>query len=292
MDILIVGAGAIGSVYGAKLARQHQVTLIGGAAHVEAINRDGLVLEGLEPATHRIPARARVDAIDPGTLILLTAKVSSSEAAMAPLVPLLPDGVTILCVQNGLYAEDVVKRLVGDRAVVLRAITQFGGVLRSPGVVNYTVEGYTLIEDHARAGAIAELLTAAGLQGRITADMKREVWRKAIYNCVINAVTSLVQCDVAGITHPALAPIKQQLIDECVAVARADGVRFEEDFMRVIDEVFGRSHTIVSMRQDLDKGRKTEIDFMNGAVAALGERYGIACPVNRALTSLIRRLES
>ena len=292
MQILIVGAGAIGSVYGAKLARQHPVTLVGGAAHVEAINRNGLILEGLEPATHRIPARARVAAIEPGTLILLTSKTSSSEAAIAPLVPLLPDGVTILCVQNGLYSEDVVKRLVGDRAVVLRAITQFGGVLLSPGVVKYTVEGYTLIEDHARAGAIAEVLTAAGLQGRITADMKREVWRKAIYNCVINPVTSLVQCDVAGITHPALAPIKQQLIDECVAVARADGVRFEEDFMRVIDEVFGRSHTIVSMRQDLDKGRKTEIDFMNGAVAALGERYGIACPVNRAMTSLIHRLES
>jgi 2-dehydropantoate 2-reductase len=264
---------------------------VGGAAHVDAITRDGLVLEGLEPATHCIPARKTVDAIEPGTLILLTAKVSSSEAAMAPLVPLLPDEATILCVQNGLYSEEVVRRLVGGRAPVLRAITQFGGVLLSPGVVKYTVEGYTLIENHERAGWIADLLTAAGLQGRITPDMKREVWRKAIYNCVINPVTSLVQCDVAGITHPALAPIKRQIIDECVAVARADGVAFDEDFMRVIDEVFGRSHTIVSMRQDLDKGRKTEIDFMNGAVADLGDRYGVACPVNRALASMIRYRE-
>src|SRR4029077_6196062 len=119
-----------------------------------------------------------------------------------------PDEVTIVCVQNGLYSENVVRRLVGDRAVVLRAITQFGGVLLSPGVVKYTVEGYTLIEDHPRTASIVALLSAAGLHGRVTSDMKRDVWRKAIFNCVINPVTSLVNCDVAGITHPALAPIK------------------------------------------------------------------------------------
>jgi 2-dehydropantoate 2-reductase len=292
MFIVILGAGAIGSVYGAKLSKQHSVTLVGGAAHVEAIRRDGLVMQGLLSETLHLPAVTRLDRIEPGTLILLTTKVNNNVAAIEPIVPLLPDGVTILCVQNGLYSEDLVKNLVKDRALVLRAITQVGGVLVRPGVVDNTVAGYTLIEPHERAPAIAGVLTAAGLDGRITPDMKKEMWRKAIFNCVINPTTALLGCDVGGIVDPQLNELKRAIIDECLAVARADGVAFDEDFVALIDRVFAGARTIASMRQDLMKGRNTEIDHMNGAVARLGEQFGIPCPVNAALTTLIKYLEA
>ena len=293
MNILILGAGAIGSVYGAKLSRQHDVTLIGGAAHIAAIQRDGLQMQGLESGTLRLPAATRVESIAPGTLILLTTKVNNNVAAVAPIVPLLRDGVTILCVQNGLYSEDLVKDLVGDRALVLRAITQVGGVLVRPGVVDNTVGGYTLLESHARAPEIADVLTEAGLDGRIVPDMRKEMWRKAIFNCVINPTTSLIACEVGGIVDPRLDSLKRQIIDECLAVAAADGVTFDgEDFVALIDRVFAGARTIASMRQDLMKGRKTEIDHMNGAVADLGNKYGIPCPVNAALTTMIRYLEA
>lgn len=292
MRIVILGAGAIGSTYGAKLSKHHNVTLVGGAAHVAAIERDGLQMQGLLSETLRLPARTRLEAIEPGTLILLTTKVNNNVAAVEPIVPLLKDGVTIVCVQNGLYSEDLVKALVKDRALVLRAITQVGGVLVRPGVVDNTVAGYTLLEDHPQAPAIAAVLTEAGLDGRIIPDIKKEMWRKAVFNCVINPTTSLLACEVGGIVDPRLNSLKQQIIDECLAVARADGVTFEEDFVALIDRVFAGARTIASMRQDLMKGRKTEIDHMNGAVAALGEKYGLPCPVNAAMATMIRYLEA
>jgi 2-dehydropantoate 2-reductase len=291
MDIIVLGAGAIGSVYGAKLSAQHAVTLVGRAPHVEAIRQHGLILEGLEPGTHRLAAATRVEAVPPEALILLTSKVNDTETVVAPIVPLLTPGVTILCVQNGLYSEALVRGLVGGRATVLRAITQFGAVLVKPGVVEYTVAGYTLIEAHARAAATAAVLTGCGLEGRVTPHMKREMWRKAIFNCAINPVTALTGCDVAGITDPRLLAVKQAVVGECLSVARLDGVVFEEDFLRLIDEVFASSHSVSSMRQDLLKGRRTEIDYMNGAVAALGARHGVDCPANRVLTALIKSME-
>src|SRR5436190_23549719 len=114
MHIIVLGAGAIGSVYGAKLSKSHDVTLIGGAAHVEAIQRDGLVMQGHTTGTLRLPAFTQVPSIQPGTLILLTTKVNNNVAAVQPIVGMLPEDVTIVCVQNGLYSEDLVKNLVGD----------------------------------------------------------------------------------------------------------------------------------------------------------------------------------
>jgi 2-dehydropantoate 2-reductase len=292
MHILILGAGAIGSVYGARLSRFHHVTLIGGKAHVDAIQRDGLVMQGNTTGTLTLPAFAEVPRIEPGTLILLTTKVNNNAAAVAPIVDHLPANVTIVCVQNGLYSENIVKDLVGDRALVLRAITQVGGVLVRPGVVDNTVAGYTLLESHEQAPAIAALLTEAGLDGRVIPDIKKEMWRKAVFNCVINPTTALVSCEVGGIVDPRFNGLKRQIIDECLAVAAADGVTFDEDFVALIDRVFAGARTIASMRQDLMKGRKTEIDHMNGAVADLGRKYGIATPVNAAMATMIRYLES
>ena len=117
---------------------------------------------------------------------------------------------------------------------------------------------------------------------------------KIVFNRVINPITAITGTTVGGIVDPRLAPIKLLIIDEClaVAVAAADGVMFDADFMALIDQVFASAATVASTLQDLQKGRRTEIDHLNGAVVALGAQYGIACPVNAALTSLIKQLET
>jgi 2-dehydropantoate 2-reductase len=292
MHIILVGPGAIGALYAAKLAKTHDVTLLARPAHAAAINERGILIKGRDAGTVRVNAAASIDTLAPDALIILTTKVNDSEIALAPLVPLLSPGVTILCVQNGLYSEAVVREFVHDRAVVLRAITQFGAILEAPGVVDFTVPGYTLIEEHPRAATIAAVLTEAGLDGRVTAQMKREMWHKLIFNCVVNPVTAILGTKVGRIADPALDPLKQLVLDECVAVARADGVDFEEDLLSLLNKRFGGSRNIASMRQDLIKGRKTEIDYLNHAVAELGQRLGIDCPVNRALTAMVRYLET
>jgi 2-dehydropantoate 2-reductase len=293
VNIVVLGAGAIGCAYGYQLSARHDVTLVGTAAHMQAIRENGLRIEGpIASGTFPLKAVTALDAIEPDTLIILTTKVSSTVEAVTPIVPLLHSSVTILCTQNGLYSERLVRDLVGDRAVTLRAITQVGAILRGPGVVEHTVAGYTLIEDHERAGAIADVLTASNLGGRVIPDMKVAMWRKVVFNCVINPITAITGSTVGGIVDPRLAPIKRLVIAECLAVAAADGVAFEEDFMTRIDEVFGSAATIASTLQDLQKGRRTEIDHLNGAVVALGEKYGIPCPVNAALATIIRQLEA
>jgi len=292
MHIILVGPGAIGALYAAKLARTNDVTLLARPAHVAAIREHGIIIKGRDAGTVRVNAASSIDTLPPDALIILSTKVNDSEAALAPLLPLLSHGVTILCVQNGLYSERVVRGFVNDRAVVLRAITQFGAILESPGVVDFTVPGYTLIEEHARAPAVAAVLTEAGLDGRVTSDLKQEMWHKLIFNCVVNPVTAILDIQVGLIADATLDPLKRLVLDECVAVARADGVRFEDDLLSLLNKRFGGSRNIASMRQDLLKGRQTEIDYLNHAVAELGERLGIPCPVNRALTAMVRYLET
>ena len=290
-SIVVLGAGAIGSVYAAKLSAHHPVTVVARPEHVQAIRSNGLRLIGRETTTVRVNAVTRLDALAPNTVVLLTTKVNASEAALAPIAELVRDDTVIVCVQNGLDSEGIARRAVRNRCPVLRAITQFGAIFQGPGLINFTASGYTLLEDGPFSAGIAAMLTTAGLDGRISPDIKTEIWRKLIFNCVINPITAITGTEVGGIADPRLDPLKRLVIDECLEVARSEGVSFEIDFLPTIADVFGASRTIASMRQDLMRGRPTEIDHMNGAVAALGRRKGIDCPVNSALTAIIKAMD-
>jgi len=289
--VIVLGAGAIGSVYAVKLSARHRVTVVARREHVDAIRSEGLRLVGRETLTSFVDAVTDIETIAPNTIILLTTKVNASEAALRPIADLVRDDTVIVCVQNGLDSEGIARRAVGGRCLVLRAITQFGAIFQSPGLVNFTASGYTLIEDGAPSAAIAGILTAAGLEGRVCADIKTEIWRKLIFNCVINPITAITGTDVGGIADARLDPLKRLVIEECLAVARSQGVDFGIDFLSTITDVFSASRTIASMRQDLMRGRPTEIDHMNGAVASLGRQAGIECPVNAALAAIIKAMD-
>lgn len=289
--IIVLGAGAIGSLYAAKLAARHPITVVARRDHVDAIRLGGLRLVGRETLTARVDAVTQIESIAAGTIVLLTTKVNASEAAVSAIADLVRDDTVIVCVQNGLHSEEIARRASRERCLVLRAITQFGAIVQSPGVIDFTASGYTLIEQSPRSGAIAGMLTACDLDGRVSDDIKTEVWRKLIFNCVINPITSITGSDVGGIADARLDTLKQRVIDECLAVARTEDVDFSIDFLRTIAEVFGPSRNIASMRQDLMRGKPTEIDHMNGAVVDLGRRSGIDCPVNAALVTIIKAMD-
>jgi 2-dehydropantoate 2-reductase len=290
--VIVLGAGAIGSLYAAHLAAHHDVTVVARDAHADAINANGLRVVGLDERTCRIRAVTCLDAIAPRTLILLTTKVNDNQAVMSAIADKVRDDTVVLCVQNGLGGEDIVRAALGQRGTVLRAITQFGGIFREPGVVEFKARGTTVIEAGPASAAIAGLLTEAGLAGRVTDDIAAEVWRKLIFNCVINPITSITGSDVGSIADARLEPLKRLVVDECVAVAAADGVVFDVDLVAQIDDIYAGITNIASMRQDLLKGKPTEIDFMNGAVAARGAAHHIDCPVNRALVAIIKAMEA
>jgi 2-dehydropantoate 2-reductase len=292
MEIIVLGAGAIGSLYGAKLAVENDVTLIGRPRHVDAINSDGLRIEGIESQVVRIQARTEIEQIGTDALIILTTKVADSAAALRPIASLVREDTTILCLQNGIGSERIARTALRDRGIVLRGITQSGAIFKAPGVIQFMARGYTLIEQHERSDRVAAVLSAAGLDCRVSPDIGADVWHKLVINCVVNPITAMLGCEVGGIANPQLEPLKQLVIDECVSVAATEGVAFETDFMQEINDFFRPSHNIASMLQDLRRGRPTEIDYMNGAVATLGAQHEIDCPVNRALTAIIKAMEA
>jgi 2-dehydropantoate 2-reductase len=289
--VIVLGAGAIGSLYAAKLAAHCDVTIVARPEHAGAIARNGLRIVGHEEWTCRLRAVPAAPRIEPRTLVLLTTKVNDNRSATSALAGDVRDDTIVLCVQNGLGGEDIVRAALGGRCLVLRGITQFGAIFREPGLIDFKVSGYTLVEAGPRSQEVAALLTAAGLDGRISPNIAVDVWRKLIFNCVINPITSIIGSDVGTIADTRLDPLKRLVIDECVRVAAAEGVTFDIDFLTALTEIFGPSPNTASMRQDLLKGKPTEIDHMNGAVAALGRRHGIECPVNAALVVLIKELE-
>ena len=291
MHIAILGAGAIGSVYGAKLSTEHDVVLAARPAHVEHINAHGLRLTGAEEATYRVRAVARIEALPADALVLLTTKVQDSEAAVRSIVDLVRDDTTILCVQNGLYSEELAKTVVAGRCPVLRAITHFGAIFRTPGVVELKVSASTRIERSARSARIAEAFMRCGLDGQVTDRIKDEMWDKVVVNCVINPINAITRTEVGAIADERLRPLKQLIVEECRRVAGRDGVDLPADFVDRIDRQYAPSRNLSSMQQDLLKGRRTEIDFLNGAVVRLGATFGIDCPVNQALAMIIRAME-
>ncbi|HEX4640344.1 MAG TPA: 2-dehydropantoate 2-reductase [Chthoniobacterales bacterium] len=290
MEVIVLGAGAIGSLYAAKLAGRNDVTLIGRSEHVAAINRDGLRIEGLEPEVVEVRAASSIATLAADTLILLTTKVPDTAAALAPISPLVRNDTTVVSLQNGFGSEEIACRALGERGIVLRAITQFGAIFETPGVIQFMARGYTLLEQHDRSDGIAALLNAAGLECRVSPNIARDVWHKLVINCVVNPVTAILGCEVGGISNPQLDPLKELVIAECVAVAATQGIELEGNFQEEISDFFRPSHNIASMLQDLRRGRPTEIDYLNGAVVAVGVQHGVNCPVNEALTAIIKAM--
>jgi len=291
MQIVVLGAGAIGSLYGARLAPANDVTLVGRPDHVRAIQEKGLRIEGIETQTVSLRAATHVEYLEPNALILLTTKVPATRSALEPIAALVRDDTTIVALQNGLTSDRIARESLDGRGVVLRAITQFGAIFERPGAIRYMVSGYTLLEKHERSPRIADVLNAAGLDCRIIKDIATEVWRKVVFNCVVNPITTILRSEVGEIVDPGLDRLKQLVIDECVAVAAAEGIRLDMDFMCEINAAYAGSRNIVSMRQDLSRGRTTEIDYLNGAIVALGGRHGLECPVNSLLTAIIKAMQ-
>ncbi len=315
MNIIVLGAGAIGSLYVAKLSKLNNVILVGNKQHVEKINKNGLKIVGLENRIYKIKAvecervsclrerrassrssrslacHTKVKKIESNTLILLTTKVHDSKKAINSIKHLVKKDTIILCLQNGLNSEDIVKEIIGKKCLVLRAITNFGAIFLKPGIIAYKNYGYTTIEKNLRNKKISKNFNGCGLNCQVSNNIKTDVWKKLILNCVLNPLSAILRVENRGIADEKLNPIKKLIIDECLKVAKKDGATFNFNCVKAINNGIKNSRNISSMQQDLIKGKKTEIDYLNGAVIKLGRKYGIKCPVNEVLTMIIREIE-
>ncbi|HEY0879437.1 MAG TPA: 2-dehydropantoate 2-reductase [Zeimonas sp.] len=314
------GAGAVGCYFGAKLADAGTpVTLIGRAAHVEAIRRDGLLFESAGTQRRiRIDAETRPEPVRDADVVLFCVKTRDTEEAARQIAPLLRPDAIVVSLQNGV---DNVERMRRREVDALGAVVYVAAAMTGLGHLRHSGRGDLVVgecgaparaavrteaaappgAEHAAAQpsprtlAVARLFEGAGVPCRVEADVRPALWDKLVANCAYNAISALGRSRYGSmIDDPDVRVLMRETIAECVAVAHADGVPLAdadaqyEAAMRLGEAMREASS---SMEQDLSNGRLTEIDSLNGYVARRGAALGMPTPANRTLTTLVRLLE-
>lgn len=224
------------------------------------------------------------------SLIILTTKAYDSAKAMQDIVDLLRKDTVILVLQNGLGNEEIVRQAVGDRAKLLRGVTKVAAEFLGPGRIKFW-KGETIIQSDEAGAKIADTLRECGLEARVSDNIAEEVWKKMVVNCVVNPLTALFLVKNCEIWVDSLKTVRHAIVSECSDVARTEEIVLAPDMAERLEKRLMGYANYSSMYQDIAKGRKTEIDFLNGKVVELGKKHGINTPVNETIVSLIKFLE-
>jgi 2-dehydropantoate 2-reductase len=288
--IIVLGAGAIGSIYGASLSKKNDVTFVGNEVHVDAVNSKGLSISGNINETFHLKADTEIRGIPENTLIILTTKAYDSAKAIRQIRKLLKKDTVVLVLQNGLGNEEFVKRAAGDKAKILRGVTAMAAEFFEPGRVRFW-NGETIIEQNEVAERIAGIFANCMLKTRLSNDINMEVWNKMVVNCVVNPLSALFHVRNCELVSDSLKTVRHEIVRECVEVGKAEGITFPKDLEKKIDEKILSYTNFSSMYQDVMKGKKTEIDFLNGKVVELGRKHNIPTPANETLVCLIKFME-
>ena len=302
MRIGVVGCGAVGSIFAANLARLQDVEIWAydpWQEHVEAINAHGLRLSGAEDVVGPVRATADPAELPACELGLVATKSMHTDEAIAATAHAFEAGA-VCSVQNGAGNEELIAEHV---PAVIRGTTFPAGHVIEPGHVGWDTKGDTHIGPFEpkpapmdAVAALAVACTRAGLPTQALEDARGAQWRKLIFNAASNAIGALT-----GFTHGRIAeftPTRElawAVMAEGRAVADAQGIVLdtspEELFDYAARKEVAYDHK-PSMLQDVEAGRRTEVDFLNGAVVSFGERFGVPAPLNRALTALVKGLEA
>lgn len=302
MRIAVVGAGAMGCLFGSLLARSgEEVVLVDVMPEtVAALRQRGVRFhEGAQVSDVPVAAVEGARAAGTADLVLVMVKAQHTASVAAGLGSLLGPRTQVLTLQNGLGGAQVLAEHV-DAQRILVGVTAQGATLVGPGEIRHGGSGESVLGPYSLPGADPEpavrVLTRAGLPARAVSDPWPAVWRKLAINCGINpiaALTGVLNGQIPGIEEG--AGVLADAVREVAAVARVAGVDLGEPdtlVRQVIDVARATGSNRASMGQDVDARRPTEIDFINGAVVREGERLGVPTPVNRTLTRLVKTLES
>ena len=294
MKVAVMGAGAVGCYYGAMLARAgHEVVLIGRPAHVEAVRARGLRLEAQSFDEHvPMAASTEPDAVQGADLVLFCVKSTDTEAAAAQIASHLAPGALVLTLQNGVDNDERARSVLRDHEVAAAVVYVATG-MAGPGHVKHNGRGELVIAPSARGEEVAQALRAAGVPTEISDNVRGALWAKLVLNCAYNALSAITQLPYGVLVRNEGVPgVLRDVVAECLAVARAEGVTIPGD---IDAAVAGIARTMPaqfsSTAQDLARGKRSEIDHLNGFVLRRGEALGVPVPANRLLWTLVRLLE-
>lgn len=298
--VVIVGAGAMGSVFGGLLAEGGlDVTLVDvWEAHVAAINRDGLRLVGHGgDRTIRVRAVQDVSAVASADVVFFQCKATATTAAASSARHLFARGhTTAISFQNGLGNEDVLAQVLGP-ANVVAGLTAQAALLEAPGRVRNFAHLPSYIGEVAgglspRVEALARAFTAAGLPTQASADIMREKWSKLLVNIAFAGTSGLTGLTLGEvISDETLRLVATQAMDEAAAVARAVGIDLDPQAQRaVFDKIMNSEarHNKASLLADLEAGKATEVDVIYGTAIRLADQHRVPVPTLETLAALIK----
>jgi 2-dehydropantoate 2-reductase len=292
MKIAVMGAGAVGCYYGAMLARAgHEVTLIGRQRHVDEVLRSGLLLQTREfEARVRMNASTSAHAVRGAELVLFCVKSTDTEAAGAQLAPHLDARALVLSLQNGVDNADRLQSLLKQR--VAPAVVYVATEMAGAGHVKHHGRGELVVPPDV--GALKDTFSDAGVPLQISDNVMGALWAKLIVNCAYNALSAITQLPYGRLVQgEGVEAVMHDAVDECLAVARASGITMPGDMHETVRSIARSMPTqYSSTAQDLASGKRTEIDHLNGYAVRKGEALGIPTPVNRALQTLVKLMET
>ena len=302
MKIGIIGAGAMGCLYACMLCEKNDVTLLDvDSETVDVVNKDGVFMREANSEKEDIfkPKAALSGGFDGKfDLIIVFVKDTATAAALKSNRSLIGEHTVLLSLQNGMGNYEIMEEFADTKQILL-GTTKHNCVTLGRGKIYHSGAGVTHIGSPADNGIavkkIYEVFNNSGIETEICEDVKRLLWEKLFINMTINSITALLDCHINVIADDKNASaVAGELIKEAVAVAKCDGEEFDYD--TVYNDVITTAEKLgtgkASMCQDIENGRKTEIDFINGAVIRLGKRHGIATPYHSMITSLIHAMEN
>ncbi len=303
MNILIVGAGAIGSLIGARLSGTDASVVLFSTnrAHMEAVREGGLKIEELDGtvSSHTLSVCFEIGnlPVNPDYALVLVKSYATLEA-LSLVRPLCSASTVFVTLQNGIGNWERIAQVVGKSSVIAGTTAQ-GSTLLAPGLIRHGGNGPTYIGEicgakSQRVERLVELFRRAGFATQATEEVQRLIWEKLIVNVGINAITALT-----GIRNGAVADMEEAArlcraaVGEAVTVAGAKGYPMAPDMAdRVLSVAVATARNRSSMGQDVDRKKRTEIEAINGAIVRFGQEAAIAVPVNQTLTSLVKVLEA
>ena len=304
MKIAVLGGGgAMGGMFGGWLSRAgNDVTLIDvSLPAIEAINREGLRIEEKDgnTATIKVPASDNPQSVGPVDLILNFVKCYHTEAAVRSAVPMMGPETAVLSLQNGWGNADRIADVVG-RDRVLIGLTYHSGTLVAPGHVKHPGSGMTFIgeldgAETPRLQAAASALREAGFDVTASPRILDEVWKKLALNVCTLPTSALLGFEAHELNqHEGTRDLMRGLLAETAAVAHAQSIALDENerwsaITALLDKAIGARG---SMLQDVSAKRATEIDVINGAIAASGRKHGVPTPLNDTMVGMVKSLQA
>lgn len=296
--VAVVGAGAVGGYFGGMLARAGApVAMIGRAAFVQAANAHGLLLDTLQfKETVRVQASTELAAARGADVVLFCVKTTDTESTARALAPLLSSSATVVSLQNGV---DNAEKIRAAGIPALSAVVYVAASVPQPAQVKHVGRGDLVVGPReARTEKFAALFERAGVACRISDNIDGELWTKLIWNCALNAISALGRARYGQIAASEDArKVVEVVVNEVLAVAAAARIQLPgvEDIkaglagaLKIATQMAG---AISSTGQDLMRGKRTEIDSLNGYIARRGAQLGVPTPVNHALYSLVKLAE-